>query len=49
MLFIPKNEKEKFIFYGRFENGVFYGRGTVMHYFESIDSVDSMKMVGNWR
>jgi len=41
MLFIPKNENEKFIFYGRFEDGIFNGRGTVLHYFESIEKVDS--------
>jgi hypothetical protein len=49
-LYGQRNGKEKFIHYGRYENGVYHGRGTVAMYEseEDFESNEAKIIHGRW-
>lgn len=49
MLFTQSHGSERFIYYGRFEDAIFHGRATVVHYKQDLDGEDSEGIQGDWR
>lgn len=48
MLFSQKSGKERFVHYGKYENGVFNGRGTVVIYYGDLESTNTKEIHGKW-
>jgi hypothetical protein len=48
-LYSQKSGKERFIHYGKYDNGLFNGRGTIVVYYGDFESKNVKEMRGRWK
>ena len=49
MLFNQRSGKERFVHYGKYDNGLFNGKGTIVIYYGDFESNNVKEMTGKWK